>query len=277
MLHARGQPHNIENKMNRDKGYKSSKLSFNRRAVIASANATKDRTAAIHSFSEIDISEPRKLLKLHFKKTGEKLSLTSYIVLCLAQTMKDYPQFNSFIKGRKLITLDNLTINVLIEKEINGEKVPEPLGIQKIQEKSISQIQAEIKEAKEKLSDKLGNLSGNPWINLIPTFLLKTFIRVADKNIQMSKKYGKVAVTAVGMFSKEAVWFIPHDSSTVLLTIGSIGNKVVETDGQFVSREHLCLTASFDHNIVDGAPASRFMNQLLETVKSGHLLDNRQD
>jgi pyruvate/2-oxoglutarate dehydrogenase complex dihydrolipoamide acyltransferase (E2) component len=260
--------------MKSNKGYKSTKLSFIRRAVIATVNANRNRNSVIHSFSEVDISAPRKLLKIHFNKTGEKLSLTSYIVLCLAQTLKDYPQFNSFIKGRNLITFDDLTINVLIEKEINGEMVPEPLGIQKSQEKSVSQIQTEIKKAKEKQSDKLGSLSGNSWISLIPSFLLKIFVRIADKNIRMSKMYGKVAVTAVGMFSKEAVWFIPHDSSTVLLTIGSIGNKVVEIDGAFVSREHLCLTVSFDHNIVDGAPASRFMNQLLETLKSGHLLNH---
>lgn len=87
----------------------------------------------------------------------------------------------------------------------------------------------------------------------------------------MAKIYGKVAVTAVGMFSKEAVWFIPHGSTTVLITVGSISQKVIETDGHFVSREHLCLTTSFDHNIVDGAPASRFMNQFVETIKSGNL------
>ena len=85
-------------------------------------------------------------------------------------------------------------------------------------------------------------------------------------------RYGKVAVTAVGMFSKEAVWFIPHGSATVLITVGSISQKVVEIEGQFVSREHLCLTASFDHSIVDGAPASRFMNQFVETIKSGEIL-----
>ena len=104
------------------------------------------------------------------------------------------------------------------------------------------------------------------------SFLLKTFIRIADKNIHIAKSYGKVAVTAIGMFSKEAVWFIPHGSATVLITVGSISNKVVEIDGHFFSREHLCLTASFDHNIVDGAPASRFMNQFIETIKSGRIL-----
>lgn len=259
--------------MNKDKGYKSLPLTINRRAVIASATVTKEKNT-IHSFTEVDITEPRRVIKNYFKETGKKISLTAYIVSCLAQTIKDYPKFNSFIKGRKLIVLNDITISVLVERDIEGEKVPEPIGIKKVQEKSPLQIQTEIKTAKEEVNDKLGSLSGKTWLNLIPTFLLKTFIRIADKNIRMSKSYGKVAVTSIGMFSKEAVWFIPHGSATVLLTVGSIGNKVVEINGEFVTREHLCLTASFDHDIVDGAPASRFMNQLLETIKSGHLIND---
>jgi pyruvate/2-oxoglutarate dehydrogenase complex dihydrolipoamide acyltransferase (E2) component len=121
-------------------------------------------------------------------------------------------------------------------------------------------------------SDSLGSLSGQTWISLIPGFLLRRFIRIADKNIYMAKKYGKIAVTAVGMYSKDPVWFIPHGTATVLVTVGSINKKVVEIANQFVCHEHLCLTVSFDHNIVDGAPASRFMNQFIETIKSGKLL-----
>ena len=74
------------------------------------------------------------------------------------------------------------------------------------------------------------------------------------------------------MFSKEPVWFLPHGSSTVLVTVGSISNKVVEIDGEFVSREYLCLTASFDHNVIDGAPATRFITRFIEEIKSGKLL-----
>jgi pyruvate/2-oxoglutarate dehydrogenase complex dihydrolipoamide acyltransferase (E2) component len=259
-----------------DKGYKSIPLTFSRNAVIASASVTKEKNT-IHSFAEVDISNPRLLIKEHLERTGEKLSLTAYIVTCLAQVIKQHPQLNSFIKGRRLIILDDITISVLIEREIAGEKVPEPIGIKAAQVKSFHQIHTEIREAKQQVSDKLGSSSGTAWIRLIPNFLLKTFIRIADKNIRMAKIYGKVAVTAVGMFSKEAVWFIPHGSATVLITVGSISKKVVEIDSHFVSREHLCLTASFDHNIVDGAPASRFMNQLVETIKSGRLLQSEVD
>ena len=261
--------------MKSSKGYRSIPLSINRRAVRASASVTKEKNT-IHSFTEIDFTEPRRLMHEHFERTGEKLSLTAYIVTCLAHTIKDHPHLNSFIKGHRLIILDDITISVLIEREIEGEKVPEPIGIKAAQEKSFEQIQEEISRAKKQAGDKLGNLSGITWFRLIPAFLLKTFIRIADKNIKMGIKYGKVAVTSVGMFSKEAIWFIPHGPATVLITVGSISHKVVKIEEQVESREHLCLTASFDHNIVDGAPASRFMNQFIETVKSGRLL-KRQD
>lgn len=257
--------------MKNTKGYKSKKLSFSRRSIIASASVTKEKNA-IHSFTEIDITKPRKLINDHLEKTGKKISLTAYIVLCLAHTIKDFPQFNSFIKGNKLIILNDVTISVLIEKNIVGEKVPEPVGIKKSREKTLTQIQNEIKLARNQKSDTLGNLYDKTWVRLIPSFFLKTFVRLADKNIGMASNYGKIAVTAVGMFSKEAVWFIPHGSTTVLITIGSISRKALEIDNQLTMREHLCLTASFDHNIVDGAPASRFMNQFISTIKSGILL-----
>ena len=139
-------------------GYKISPLSFNRKAVAASASVTREKNT-IHGFTEIDITIPRRLMREYFERTGEKLSFTSYIVFCLAQTMKEYPQFNSFISGNKFILLDDVTISVLVEREIEGEKVPEPIGIQKAQRKSFLEIQNEIRGAKKVTSDKLGSIS----------------------------------------------------------------------------------------------------------------------
>ncbi len=163
--------------MNHKKGYKSIPLSINRRAVIASASVTRDKNV-IHSFADIDITEPRRLINENLEKTVEKLSFTAYIVTCLAQTIKEHPQLNSFIKGRKLITLNDIIVSVLIERDIAGEKVPEPIGIKETQHKTVYQIHNEIKEAKKIRSDKLGSLSGKTWIRLIPTFLLKTFLSI---------------------------------------------------------------------------------------------------
>ncbi len=157
---------------------------------------------------------------------------------------------------------------------MNSEKVPEPLGISQAQEKSYLQINKEIRDAQKTTGGKLGSLSGITWIRFIPDFLLRTFICIADRNIKMAKRYGKVAVTAVGMFNKDSIWFIPHGSATVLITVGGINQKAEYIDNNYVEKEYLCLTASFDHNIVDGAPAARFMKQFTETLKSGKLIIN---
>ena len=257
--------------MKRSKGHRSEKLSPNRQVVIASATVTREKNA-IHAFTEIDISEPRRLLKEHFERTDEKLSFTAYIVTCLAKVVKENPQVNSFIKGRRQVFLDDITISVLVEREIDGEKVPEPIAVKHADVKSFREINNEIKAAQKLQSKTLGSLSGISWIRFIPGFLLKVFVSIADKNIRMAKRYGKVAVTAIGMFSKESVWFIPHGSATVLITVGSINNKVVELNENFTTREHLCITASFDHNIFDGAPAMRFFNRFIKIVKGGELL-----
>jgi pyruvate/2-oxoglutarate dehydrogenase complex dihydrolipoamide acyltransferase (E2) component len=252
-------------------GYGSIPMTFNRRAVIASATVTKEKNA-IHCISEVDITIPRQLIKNHFDHTGEKMSLTAYVVTCLANVIKDHPLLNSFHKGRKQIILEDITVSVLIEKEVNDEKFPEPVGIQKAQSKSYRMIHNEIREAQGK-TGQLKNLQSLTWLRFIPDFMLRLFIRIADRNIVMAKRYGKVCVTAVGMFNKESVWFIPHGTATVLITVGGISEKVIKVGDEIVAREHLCLTASFDHNIVDGAPAARFMKQFTETLKSGRLLE----
>lgn len=253
------------------KGFKAVPLSLNRKMVSASASVTRKKNA-IHGITEVDVTIPRGMIKRHFESMGEKLSFTGYIVTCFAQVIRQHPQCNSFIKGNRLIMLDDVCVSVLIEREFDGEMVPEPVGITNAQDKTYRQISNELRAAKESMSKSLGGLSNMRWIRFIPGFLLKTFVRIADKNLKLAKKYGKIAVTAVGMFSKEPVWFIPHGGATVMLTVGSIINRVVEYEGELVSREHLCLTVTFDHDIVDGAPAARFMNQFVETVKSGQLI-----
>ena len=249
-------------------GYTSERLSFNRKMVAASAAVTSSKST-IHSLAESDITVPRRLLREHFERTGEKLSFTAYIVYCLAQVIKENPHLNAFKKGNRLITLDDVTISVLVEREFSGEKVPEPLAIVAAQNMTYREIHHRIRSARESSGDSMGGFSGMTWIRFIPGFLLKAFVRLGERNIGLAKRYGKVAVTAVGMFSREPVWFIPHGSGTVLITVGSIEKRMVYTGAAHEEREFLCLTGSFDHDIVDGAPAARFMNQLLETIKSG--------
>jgi pyruvate/2-oxoglutarate dehydrogenase complex dihydrolipoamide acyltransferase (E2) component len=73
------------------------------------------------------------------------------------------------------------------------------------------------------------------------------------------------------MFEKGASWGIPPVPPTSLwVTVGGIGEKPGGVDGQIVMRNSLSLTISFDHDIVDGAPAARFTQRLKDLIESGY-------
>jgi hypothetical protein len=77
------------------------------------------------------------------------------------------------------------------------------------------------------------------------------------------------------MFGNGAGWGIPPAAATTLmLTVGGIGEKQVVVDGHVAVREYLSLTISFDHDIVDGAPAARFTQRLKELIESSYGLED---
>jgi pyruvate/2-oxoglutarate dehydrogenase complex dihydrolipoamide acyltransferase (E2) component len=249
-------------------------FTMNRRMVAASASVAREQNN-IQALIEVDISEPRRLIRKHRQRTGERLSLTAYVVACLAQAIAEHPDFNAFRKGRNLILLDDLTISVMVEREIAGEMVPEPLGIRAAQTKTYRQIHDEIRAAQAHSGDGLGGLSGATWLRFIPGFLFRTFIRLASKNITMMARYGTISITSVGMFGSknQAVWGIPLvGGATVAVTVGGIVERPCVSDGQLETHEHLCLTVTFNHDIVDGAPAARFIKRFSELLKDGTLL-----
>ena len=87
----------------------------------------------------------------------------------------------------------------------------------------------------------------------------------------MQKKYaGTVGLSAVGMFGKGAGWGIPITEHTLDLTLGGIAEKPGVVDRQIAIREYLSITLSFDHDLIDGAPAARFTQRLKELIESGY-------
>jgi pyruvate/2-oxoglutarate dehydrogenase complex dihydrolipoamide acyltransferase (E2) component len=80
-----------------------------------------------------------------------------------------------------------------------------------------------------------------------------------------------VTLSAVGMVGNGAGWGIPPSSPSICwITVGGIGPKRENLDGQSSTRDYLSLTVSFDHNLVDGAPAARFTERFKELIENGY-------
>ena len=72
------------------------------------------------------------------------------------------------------------------------------------------------------------------------------------------------------MFGSGSGWGIPVTNHTLQLTLGGIAKKPGIVEDRIAVREILSLTISFDHDIVDGAPAARFTQRLKELIESGY-------
>jgi hypothetical protein len=149
------------------------------------------------------------------------------------------------------------------------------LGIRAVDKKTYRQIHEELQGASRKGDEPLGALSGAVWVaRLIPAFLFKAFIRVAARDIGMARRYGVVGVTAVGMFGPSPMWMLPLSAATVAVAVGSIVERPVAADSGVEFREHLCLTLSFNHDIINGAPAARFAKRFCELLAGGEALQD---
>ena len=149
-----------------------------------------------------------------------------------------------------------------------------PYIIRAANRKTVREIHHEIRAAQVQDVEKVLK-----WLQFLPAFLFRPFFWVFSwigrGYPQLRKKYvGTVGITAVGMFGKGAGWGIPPALPTLMITVGGIGEKPVIVDGQIAMRDYLSLTISFDHDIIDGAPAARFTERLKELIESGYGLDD---
>ena len=141
---------------------------------------------------------------------------------------------------------------------------------------TLREIHAEIRAAQvEKVEKAWEGFSSMQWLQFVPMFVIKilwwVFCWIRRTYPKVQKKYGgTVGVTAIGMFGTGAGWGIPINDHTIDLTLGGIAEKPGVVDGQIGTREYLSITLSFDHALIDGAPAARFTQRLKELIESGY-------
>jgi hypothetical protein len=89
---------------------------------------------------------------------------------------------------------------------------------------------------------------------------------------------GTVDITSVGMFGGgHSGWGLSPTFHPVGLVVGGISWKPTVVDGRIEPREILNLTVTFDHDLVDGGPATRFVKRLVELIESGYGLVEKSD
>lgn len=244
-----------------------------RRWMLASYRSVRHRPL-IHGLLEVNVTGARMALHEHQEKTGEVLSFTAFLATCLAKAVEEHKAVQAFRQGgKRLVLFKDVDIYTVIEHDVGGQKYIIPHIIRAAQRKTFRQQHEEIRMAQR--AEVPRALKGF-WPLLLPTAIFRPFVwavgRVGRQRPRLLKRItGTVGLTSVGMFGNGAGWGIPPLSPTTLIvTVGGIGEKQVPVDGHTATQEYLSLTVSVDHDLVDGAPLARFTRRLKELIESGY-------
>ncbi len=224
---------------------------------------------------ELDVTNGRDYIRKHKEETGESLSFTAWIIKCIGQAVNENREVQAMRKGNKIIIFNDVDITVSVERTIGDQNFPINLTIRKINEKSLIQIHKEIRIAQnETIEDYLRN---NRQIQDAQTILsspgspsYRLFWQKLRTDPFFMKEYlGTVGITSVGMFGNITGWPITTSLHGLFFALGGITKKPGVVDNKIEIREYLNITVMFDHDVVDGAPAARFIARLTELVENG--------
>ncbi|MDU0327961.1 2-oxoglutarate dehydrogenase, E2 component, dihydrolipoamide succinyltransferase [Microbacterium sp. KSW2-21] len=218
------------------------KMSRLRKVIAERAVASMQATAQLTTVVEVDVtklSALRDRMKGEFQqKTGDKLSFLPFFAIAAIEGLKAYPIINSTVEGDEIVYPAHENVSIAVDTE-RGLLTP---VVKDAGDKNIAQLAREIADLAARTRDnklKPDELAGG-------TFTLTN-------------------TGSRGALFDTPIVFLPQSA---ILGLGAVVKKpgVVSVDGKdaISVRSYVYLALSYDHRIIDGADAARFLG----TVKA---------
>jgi len=170
------------------------------------------------------------------------VSYTDMLVKAVAKALTEHPIINSTLENEQIKIFANINIGVAVATE-TGLIVP---VIQEANGKSLTEISSTLKELIEKA-----------------------------KQNRLSKEEltgGTFTITNLGMYGVDVFTPIINPPETAILGVGRVAEKPIAVGGQMVIRPMMQLSLTFDHRVVDGAPAAEFLQKVKQKLESPEAL-----
>jgi len=215
---------------------------------------------------QVDITAARRTLV----ETDPPLSLTAYVVARVGRAAAKHPQVHAYRDWRgRLVEHHHVDIQVLIEVPTDQG----PFGLVHVVRdadiRSVAAISAEIRGVKaHPAATRSGQLLDTmaPALGRVPG-LYGAMYAVMSRSHRVHDAIGTVQVTALGMFAEGGGFAIaPPTLASLAVVVGGISSSPVAVDGHIETLDLIDLTVTIDHNVVDGAPATRFAADLRQLM-----------
>jgi pyruvate dehydrogenase E2 component (dihydrolipoamide acetyltransferase) len=185
------------------------------------------------------LEEIRPKYAAEVERQGGKLTVTAVVTKIVATALRKFPQFNASIDmaTSSIIYKKYVHVGIAVDTE-HGLLVP---VVRNAEQKNIVQIAVEIQQLAEKAKARklsLDEMSG-----------------------------GSMSITNLGGIGGTAFTPIVNWPEVAILGISRGAVEAVFKDGQIVPRQMLPLSLSYDHRVIDGADAIRFLRWVVEAIE----------
>src|SRR6188768_633238 len=201
----------------------------------------------VTQFDKADVTaleELRKKYKDQVVKAGGNLTVTAMLVKVLATALQKFPQFNASIDPDRgeIVYKKYVNVGVAVDTD-RGLLVP---VIRDADTKNITDIAVELQKLAERARDKklsLEEMSGGG-------ITISNLGGIGGTYFTPIVNWPEVAILGVSRGKTEPVW----------------------KDGHWEPRQMLPLSLSYDHRVIDGADAMRFLRWVVEAIEQPFLL-----
>ncbi len=212
-----------------------------RRVVAERMAASSRETAPVTLTAEADATAFVQLRE-KLVTDGIPVSYTDLLLYALARALRLHPRMNASFDGDSISVWPQIDIGLAVDGE-RGLLVP---VLRALDTKGLGQIAAESKALAERaraglcLPDELGG--------------------------------GTFTLTNLGMFGIDAFTPIINLPECAILGVGRIKTEPAWVGDHVEPRQRVWLSLTFDHRLVDGGPAARFLQTVVKLLEKPHLL-----
>jgi pyruvate dehydrogenase E2 component (dihydrolipoamide acetyltransferase) len=221
-------------------------LSRIRRITAERMAASSRAVARVTEFMQVDMSEAvrfRTQLAGEFEKRyGARLGYDVMFARAVAIALREFPDVNSQWSDAGLVRQAEVNIATGVALEDGLIVVVQ----RNVDSRPLHDLQTELRALVEKA--RAGKLGPNDVTG-------STF-----------------TITNLGAYGVDGFTPIVNPPESAILGVGRIAKTPAVVDGQLAVRDTMTLSLSFDHRVVDGAPAARFLQRVKEILEAPYIL-----
>ena len=217
------------------------------RKLIAENMVNAKRTAAhTHCFDEVDMSAIVALKKEwgpRLEPQGVKLTYMPFFIKASVLALKEFPWVNGEVKGDAIVVKRYYNIGVAVGRDDKGLIVP---NVKDSDRKNLVQIAGEVNDLAARAR--------------------------ADRLRMDDIQGGTFSITNAGVYGAINSSPVINVPEVAILGVHKIVDRPVIRDGQIVARPMMNASLGFDHRVVDGELAVKFLRRLCELLEKPELL-----